>query len=370
MNIEQRRLLLQGGLFLATVVTTTIAGAEWAFAKSIFMPGYTWQDFFSGFQFSLPFLLILTVHEFGHYFTARYHRVGVTLPYYIPLPPLPFSFGTLGALIRLKTRPYSKKQNFDIGIAGPLAGFAMALIVLAYGFATLPEPEYIFQIHPEYKQYGLDYAETVYKNQPENILDIVLGKNLLFMVFERFVGDPARIPNAHEMMHYPVLLAGFLSLVFTSINLLPVGQLDGGHVIYGLFGFKTHRIIATICFIGLLLYSGLGAFNVHDPNADLHIWIPMSAIFLYLVLGGLGLSKQDTLMYALIILAFLLLMSWFFPTITGYSGWLLFVFMLGRVIGIQHPPSEIEEPLDEKRVLLGWLALAIFIVSFSPAPIG
>ncbi|HTE29882.1 MAG TPA: site-2 protease family protein, partial [Chryseolinea sp.] len=149
MNIESRRYLLQAGLFIATLITTTIAGADWCYQKSIFLPGYSWQDFASGFEFSVPFLLILTVHEFGHYFTARYYRVGVTLPYYIPLPPFPFSIGTMGALIRLKSRIHSKKQNFDIGIAGPLAGFVMALVILFYGFTHLPEPDYIFQIHPE-----------------------------------------------------------------------------------------------------------------------------------------------------------------------------------------------------------------------------
>jgi membrane-associated protease RseP (regulator of RpoE activity) len=369
MKSEQKTLLLQAGLFIATVITTTIAGAEWVYGKSIYMPGYTWQDFLSGFQFSVPFLLILTVHEFGHYFTARYHKVGATLPYYLPLPPFQLSLGTLGALIRLKTRPYSTKQNFDIGIAGPLAGFVMAIIVLTYGFTTLPEADYVFQFHPEYKQYGQDYAEVVYKNLPENAVNPIIGKNLLFMLFEKFVADPTRVPNPQEMMHYPILLAGFLSLVFTSLNLLPVGQLDGGHVVYGLFGFKAHRIIATVFFIAFLLYASLGVFDVRDPSAKLHIWIPMSAIFLYVVLSGLGLAKRDTLMYALIILAFLLLMNWFFPTVTGYPGWLLFVFVLARGIGIQHPPSEVEEPLDTKRVVLGWIALLIFIISFSPTPL-
>jgi len=369
MNTEQRRLLLQAVLFIATVITTTIAGAEWVYGKSIYMPGYTWQDFLSGFEFSVPFLLILTVHEFGHYFTARYHKVGATLPYYLPLPPFQLSLGTLGALIRLKSRPYSTKQNFDIGISGPLAGFIMAMIVLTYGFMTLPKADYVFQFHPDFRQYGPGYADVVYKNLPENTVDVILGKNVLFILFEKFVADPARVPNPHEMMHYPLLLAGFLSLVFTSLNLIPVGQLDGGHVVYGLFGFKAHRIIATVFFIAFLLYAAIGAFNVHDPEGKLHIWIPMAALFLYTVLSGLGLSKRDTLMYALIILAFLLLMSWFFPTVTGYSGWLLWVFVLARGIGIQHPPSELEEPLDTKRVILGWIALAIFIISFSPMPL-
>src|SRR6185436_15295388 len=120
-------------------------------------------------------------------------------------------------------------QIFDIGIAGPLAGFVVAFAILWYGFATLPPPEYIFQFHPSYEQYGLDYANFVYRPEfmPEGTVDLVMGKNLLFMFFEKFVADPTRVPNPHEIMHYPYLLAGFWALVFTGINLLPIGQLDG-----------------------------------------------------------------------------------------------------------------------------------------------
>ena len=141
MNSDQKRVLLQLGLFILTFITTTLAGAEWAYGRSVFAKDYAWSDFVSGLEFSIPFLLILTVHEFGHYFVARYHKVKVTLPYYLPMPPLPFSIGTMGALIRIKEKIYSKKQNFDIGIAGPLAGFATALIILFYAFTHLPEPE-------------------------------------------------------------------------------------------------------------------------------------------------------------------------------------------------------------------------------------
>jgi len=87
MEITPRKILLHTALFLITLVTTTMAGAEWVYAKSVFMPGYSWSDFASGFAYSVPFLLILTAHEFGHYFTAIHYRVKTTLPYYIPLPP-------------------------------------------------------------------------------------------------------------------------------------------------------------------------------------------------------------------------------------------------------------------------------------------
>ena len=369
MNSNQRRVVIQALLFIATLVTTTLAGAEWTFGRSIFMPDYSWQDFQLGLPFSIPFLLFLTVHEFGHYITARAHKVGATLPYYLPMPPFTFSIGSMGAVIRLRHRVQSTKLNFDIGIAGPLAGFAMALVVLFYGFTHLPPPEYIFEIHPEYKQYGLNYGEFVYNELPQGIPDVTIGKNLLFLFFETFVADPSRVPNPHEIMHYPLLFAGYLSLMFTSLNLLPIGQLDGGHVAYGLFGFRIHRIIATVFFVVLLFYSGLGVVDPSDSPDKLLYWIPGFALFLYLALSGLGLSTRDTIMYALLIFAAQLLVTLTFPAVEGYSGWLFFSFILGRFIGVQHPPSEIEEPLDNKRIVLGWIALFIFVICFSPTPI-
>lgn len=369
MNSDQKRVLLQLGLFITTFITTTIAGAEWAYGRSVYMPDYSWSDFFSGLQFSVPFLLILTVHEFGHYFVAKYHKIKVTLPYYLPMPPLQFSIGTMGAVIRLREKVFSKKQNFDIGLAGPLAGFVTALAVLFYGFTNLPEPEYIFQIHPEYEEYGLNYADHVYENPKQSIIDPVIGKNLLFLFFETYVADPDRMPNPHEIMHYPLIFAGFLSLIFTFLNLLPIGQLDGGHVVYGLFGFKIHRIIASVIFVALLFYAGIGLVTPSDDPETLMYWVPGGIAFLYFALSGLGLPKRDTLMYALIMFAVLFVLGWLFPTLEGYSGYLLFGFLIGRFIGIQHPPSEIEEPLDTKRIILGWLSLIIFILCFSPAPL-
>ncbi|HEX6223458.1 MAG TPA: site-2 protease family protein, partial [Chryseolinea sp.] len=323
MNSDHKRVLLQLGLFIITFVTTTLAGAEWTYGRSVFAPDYTWSDFLSGLEFSIPFLLILTVHEFGHYFVARYHKIKATLPYYLPMPPLPFSIGTMGALIRLREKVYSKKQNFDIGLAGPLAGFVAALVILFYGFTHLPAPEYIFEIHPDYEQYGLDYADYVYDNPTGNIVDTFVGKNLLFLFFEKFVADPERVPNPHEIMHYPFIFAGFLALVFTFLNLLPIGQLDGGHISYGLFGFKVHRIIASIIFVGFLFYAGIGVVSPRDDAETLLYWVPGSIAFLYMALSGLGLPKRDTIMYALLMFAALFILSWLYPSLQGYSGWLL-----------------------------------------------
>jgi membrane-associated protease RseP (regulator of RpoE activity) len=377
MHKEQRRILFQVALFVVTFITTSIAGAQWTYGRSVFSPDYTWQDFTSGFAFSIPLLLFLTAHEFGHYFMAMYHRVRASLPYYIPVPPLPFFpfFGTMGAVIRLRSRPVTTIQHFDIGIAGPLAGFVVALIIMFYGFSTLPPPEYVYQFHPEYEQYGPDYAKTVYSEeymqQHGPILDVVIGTNLAFWIFENTVADPARVPNPHELMHYPVLFACYLALLVTCINLIPVGQLDGGHVVYGLFGFKRHRIIARAGFLLLMFYSGLGLAYIDPqlPQSELTMGIAGYLLFLFLAFRGLNLPMKDTIMYVLVIFAAQFSLMVLIPGIKGYEGWLLFAFVVGRFIGVEHPRSEIEQPLDERRVILGWIALLIFVLCFSPAPV-
>ena len=359
-------------LFVITLVTTTLAGAEWKYARSFFYgeDKMGWNEFFGGFEYSIPFLLILTVHEFGHFIVARRNKVEVSLPFYIPMWMgfLPFpSIGTLGAVIRIKDHIFSKRIHFDIGIAGPLAGFVVALAVLFYGFTHLPEPEYIYQIHPEYEQYGLEYAEYVYEN--DSIVNISMGKNLAFLFFETFVvDDPQKMPNPHEIMHYPWLLAGFLALLFTALNLLPIGQLDGGHVLYGLLGYKRHRPIAELFFLGFIVYAGLGMFSPYHPIEVLQ-WIPLYIAFLFFTLKGLKKSKIDTLMYAVSIAALQFFISWIQPTWQGYEGWLAFIFIIGRFVGVHHPPALDETPLDSQRQLLGWIAIFIFLISFSPSPI-
>ncbi len=380
MNQKLKSYLLHAGLFILTFITTTLAGAEWTAGKSIlhiteegdiFNAAYSWQDFASGLPYSICFLLILTAHEFGHYFMAVYYKVRTTLPYYIPLPPLPLMLGTLGALIRLKSPIRSNQQNFDIGIAGPLAGFVVSIGVLLYGFTHLPPVEYIFQFHPEYERFGLNYAAYVYAPDfmPEGSVDIIVGKNLLFLFLEKFVADPLRMPNAHEIIHYPYLFAGFLSLIFTSINLLPVGQLDGGHVLYGLVGFKLHRTIASAIFIGFIFYAGIGYVSPFEPLDKLIYEIPLFVAFLFFALRGLGLNTRDTVLVALAIFTIQYIIVTIFPHFHGYSGWLLFAFVIGRFVGIQHPRCEIELPLTQNRILLGWFALLIFALCFTPDPI-
>lgn len=400
-------------LFVITIVTTTLAGAEWMYGGSFFYAESTmgWREFIGGFEYSIPFLLILTAHEFGHYFVAKRNNIQVSLPFYLPmwlgfLPLLLPTIGTFGAFIRIKGFVKSKRQHFDIGIAGPLSGFIVAIVVLFYGYTHLPEPEYVYQIHPNYEQYGEEYAEVVYtydyhkKQHYLNYLNLrtadsiafvninqigewsykefkpfeeypslSTGKPLLMIFFEKYiVDDPSRIPNSHEMMHYPWLLAGFLALFFTALNLLPIGQLDGGHVLYGLLGSKLHKPIAEIFFILLLIYAGLGMFSPYH-SMNVLIWIPAYIGFLYLALKGLNKSKLDTTMYAVVIFTLQFLIAWIKPNLEGYQGWLLFAFLIGRFLGVHHPIAIDESPLDLNRKILGWIALIVFIISFSPQPL-
>lgn len=397
MHRETKRILFQIALFIITFITTTLAGTEWVYGTSVFAgdpegnihfnTAYSWTDFVRGMEFSIPLLLILTVHEFGHYFMAMYHKVKASLPYYIPIPPipLPFSLGTMGAVIRLRSRPQSNLQHFDIGLAGPLAGFIVALAIMFYAFQTLPPAEYVYQFHPEYEKYGVNYSDHVYGpeyisemkrkagvSDSVKIINPTIGSNLLFWMFEKTVNDKHRIPNKHEFMHYPVLLAVYIALLITCLNLLPIGQLDGGHVIYGLFGFKTHKVIATVFFIALVFYSGLGLQYIRPtlPQNELLYGVAGYLLFLFLTFKGLGLPVKDTIMYALLMFAAQFVILYLFPKVEGYEGWSLFAFILGRFIGIHHPPSEIEQPLDTGRVILGWITLLVFILCFSPAPLG
>jgi membrane-associated protease RseP (regulator of RpoE activity) len=371
MSPRIKNILIHSSLFLATLITTTMAGAEWTHGRSVFMPNYTFADFASGLPYSLSFLFILTVHEFGHYFTAIYYRIKTSLPYYIPLPPITFLFGTLGAVIRIKSVIPSRQQNFDIGIAGPLAGFVAALGILFFGFLTLPEPEYVFQFHPEYEQFGLDYANHVYNGAflQSGTADIILGKNLVFTFFEKYVGDPARVPNAHEIIHYPLLFAGYLSLIFTCLNLIPIGQLDGGHVLYGLIGYTWHKRVATILYGSFVIYTGLGFVSPGEPTDVLIYKIPIGVAFLFLCFTGFKLAMKDTLMIALGTFVVLFLIALFFPTLKGSIDWWPFVLLIGRFVGVAHPPSPVEEPLTFGRKILGWLALVIFVLCFTPSPL-
>lgn len=379
MKSRVKKVTIHVGLFIITLITTTLAGAEWQFGRFL---GFeesplTWQHFWDGLYFSLPFLGILTVHEFGHFLTARWHKVKVTLPYYLPLwfgfIGMP-SIGTMGAFIKIKEYINSRRKYFDIGIAGPLAGFVVALFVLFYGFTHLPPPEYIFEVHPEYEEHGLEYADYVYE---DNVANVKVGTTLLFEFFKEYVAsDPGRVPNAYELIHYPWLFAGYLALFFTALNLIPIGQLDGGHVLYGLLGSRWHRKVSATLFIAFVFYAGLGVISAaeffgqqeSEDSLDFMYRLPLYIGFLYLIFSKVTPSFQTNLLIALLVFVGQVALTFFLPHIQGYSGWLVFAFLLGRILGIYHPHAYFDEPLDTKRKVLGWIAFFVFILCFSPSP--
>ncbi len=401
MDKQVKTKLIQLGLFVLTFITTTFAGAEWTLGKFLVF-GMTWDDFLFGLNFSVPFLLILTVHEFGHYFTARYHKINVTLPYYIPMW---FGFaglaslGTMGAFIRIKETIFSRIKYFDVGVSGPIAGFVVAVILLIYGFRTLPETEYIYEVHPEYEIFGENFEQRMegldtlilkkdlnpdrlsYEALQDTIDTgregaVFFGDNILMNLGRRYLAPEDRyVPSSRELMHYPILLAAYLAFFFTALNLLPIGQLDGGHVLFGLFGPKNHAIISRVMFTGFLFYAGLGwvtsADLINTSLEGIGNFIISIAIYLAVVYWSaysVFKQKRDRLLYATVMFT----VQFFVASILkveGYTGWLLFSVLIGRFIGVDHPPVVDNSPLTTGRKVLGWVALIIFILSFSPQPL-
>lgn len=363
---SNKEYLRNGILFLVTLLTTTLAGAEWVYGKSVLGEGetlLTWVYFWKSMAFSVPFIGILLIHELGHFFTAIYHKVKCTLPFFIPgwlgfigIPTI----GTFGAIIQMKGLVNSRKKFFDIGVAGPLAGFIIALFVLIYGFSTLPEPDFIYSIHPE-------YADPDFKGFEEGTLDFELGNNLLFWGLSKVFADPDRMPAMSEVIHYPYLFAGFLALFFTALNLLPIGQLDGGHVIFGLFP-RRHKEISLFAYLLFIGYAGLGIISPYSPVEDLMLWIPLYVGFLFICLTKSGLSLQNRITLALTIAAIQYVLAYFKPDLHGYQGWLFFGFLLGRIMGLRHPEVSGLRELDTKRKVVGIMAIVVFILCFSPEP--
>ena len=320
--------LLHLFLFLLTFFTTTVAGVQW-----VGLDPFELANFTAGLPYSIAILFVLGSHEFGHYFAARYHGVKATLPYFIPFPPIPLflNFGTLGALIRTRTTVPSKKVMFDIGIAGPIAGFIACLIVLVYGFATLPGKEYLLTIHPEY-----DFlANQVPGSQG---IPLEFGQTLLFSAFSLLLTEPTTqfLPPMSEMYHYPFLCVGWFGLFVTAMNLIPIGQFDGGHIIYAMFG-EAHKRIARFSFLGLMI---LGLPSVVDS------------------FGRIALSFFSDQPIPQII-----------PfSEYSWSGWFLWAMISYYFVKIYHPPVPDETPLDEFRMKIGWSTALIFVLSFSFVP--
>lgn len=300
-----KRYALHIVLFLITFFTTTVAGVFW-----LNRDGFDLTNLVYGLPYSISILTMLASHEFGHYFAARYHGVTTTLPYFIPVPPFLFNpFGTMGALIRIRSPIQTKRALFDIGITGPIAGLVVTLTVLSYGIATLPGREYLLAIHPDY---------ALIDELPKT--GLTFGDSILTWSLRQYVSQYAFFPPMNEIYHYPYLCVGWFGLFVTALNLIPIGQLDGGHILYAIIG-KGQTMIARM-FLAVLLLIGLAGF-----------------------LPFMGLDIQP-----------------------GTIGWLVFALILIFIVKIEHPPIPDDAELDPQRKMLGWITFFIFIISFAPVP--
>lgn len=247
-------------LFILTVISTSLVG---------------------GYQYSFAIMTILLAHEMGHYLMSRRYGIPATLPYFIPFPLSPF--GTLGAIIKMKGIIINKKALFDIGVAGPLMSFIFSLPFIVYGMK-------------------LSKVERIVGSS--NF--IRLGDPYLFKLLQKVMfGD---LPPDCDIVLHPFAYAGWVGLFVTALNLLPVGQLDGGHVTYAVFGPKSRLVYLLTTF-------------------------------------------------------FMLFLSLFFN-----PGWLILVLLL-LLFGMRHPePYDLETEIDAKRKILAVLILFIFLLSFTPSP--
>jgi membrane-associated protease RseP (regulator of RpoE activity) len=290
--------------------------------------------------------------------------VRTSLPYYIPFP---LGLGTFGAVIRIRDRVFSRREFFDIGLAGPLAGVLVAIPLLIYGFTHLPPLDYLFSHHPEYARFGADYGRYVY--QGNGMQGVTIARPLLYQLLEMAFADPARLPHPNELMHYPLLLAGSLALFFTAFNLLPLGQFDGGHILYGLLGHRRYNRLALLLFIGFIFYAGLGLFSL---SADRDTWLygaPVYALYLWLVFRRVLRTPRQGLLLAAAVWAAQMACTLAVPGIEGNPGWLLIGLLLGRFTGIFHPSAPDERPLSFGRKVMGWVMVAIFVLCFTPSPV-
>ncbi len=296
-------------LFILTFFTLTMAGVSWSN-----LDPYQLENLPAGLPYSILLIIMISSHEFGHYFAARIHKIDVTLPYYIPFPFLSLNpFGTMGAVIRMKSPTQDKKSLFDVGVAGPIAGWLVTIAFIIYGYTHLPSVDFLYNVHPEYRESGISTQGLYFGN---NLIFLLCGKITALFSSKVF------IPPMNEIYHYPFLCVGWFGLLITSLNLMPVGQLDGGHISYAMFGEK-HKYIAYIVFILLIIFGSLGILTLFFPG---------------ILIGSLN--------------------------------WLVWGLLLYFLIRLEHPPilSNADEKLDSKRTFLGWFSFLIFVVSFCPVP--
>jgi membrane-associated protease RseP (regulator of RpoE activity) len=302
---RRRRPWLNAILFLATVVTTLAAGADLAGPSST-PPGSTLGWLLSGWPYAAALIAILGAHEFGHYALARGHGVDATLPFFIPVP---FGAGTLGAVMRMRSVPGSRRAVLDIGVAGPLAGFAVALPLLIWGLAHST----VISAGPP-AHASLDSPWQLFLAWREGRLEEVasgsvqlMGDSLVTWGAQRLVWGA--LPAGQDLLLHPVAFAAWLGMLVTTLNLVPLGQLDGGHLTYAWLGRERAARLSRLVSAGLL---GCGLF-----------------------------------------------LSW---------NWLVWWALTRFAIGLRHPPAWDERPLDAPRTALALAGLVLFLLTFVPVP--
>ncbi len=291
LGVTPRQFAFHLFLFIATAITTTISGAIFPYLlqeaeldQIIKIVTTSWVPITNGILFSFTLLMILGTHELGHYIACRYYGVVATLPYFIPVPP-PLGVGTLGAFIKIQSPIYTRKALFDIGISGPLAGFLFAI------------PAAIV---------GIYYAKPIASSN----LPISFNSPMLFTLISKAFGFHV------ELAWNPIWFACWVGLLATALNLLPVGQLDGGHVVYALFGRNGHRSVALL----------------------------------------------TTLAQAVI--------AYFAYIESNWSGGFIYAIVLIVMFVMRHPKVVDEDaPLGVWRKILAFIALIVFILSFMPVPL-
>ncbi len=300
-------------LFVATLASTLWAGFLFSpaaahavsFEELLRLVARTPDLLLAGLPFALSLVGILFTHEMGHYVLARRWRVDTTLPYFIPVP---FGVGTLGAVIRMRSALPSRRATLDIGAAGPLAGFAVAvpLLLWALSRSTVVEVPAVHSATSPFEAIRFWLSGRPVFGPDTGVFH--LGHSLLTWAAQRIVVGP--LPPGTDVELHPVGVAATLGLLVTALNLVPVGQLDGGHVTYALLGRKRALLVSR------------------------------------LVAGGL--------------LAAGLFVSW---------NWLVWWVLVRFIVGPRHPPPLEEEPLGAWRSAVAILSLALFVLTFVPVPV-
>jgi membrane-associated protease RseP (regulator of RpoE activity) len=295
------------GLAIATIISVQLSGAVYACQC---FPPTTLAEWLSGTPMMLSMMVILLAHEFGHYFAARSHKVAVTLPYFLPLPVIS-PVGTLGAFIQLRSPFRTKRQLFDIGVAGPLGGLIFAIPLIFWGVSNSPVQPLTRNDLSVLEGNSIFYLAVKYLVHGEILPNFDQYADL--PVWEEYLRVLAGIipeGGGTDILITPVAFAAWFGLFVTAMNLLPVGQLDGGHILYSLLG--------------------------HNAR-----WLGMALVGLMIIAG-----------------------------IFWWSGWLLWAMLVFFIIGTGHPPplNDLVE-LGAGRKILAYVMIAFIIIFFMPNPL-